>query len=130
MNVASDFLFAYGTLMRRFDNPFASKLRDASVYRGKGFFSGLLYRISWYPGAVYTAGIDERVYGEIYQLIDPITVLGELDEYEDVTENESESLYLRKTVMVTLEDGSILPCWTYLYNQPIEGLELIEKGRF
>ncbi|WP_149241544.1 gamma-glutamylcyclotransferase family protein [Dyadobacter sp. 32] len=125
----SDFLFTYGTLMQRFGNPFASKLRKASVFHGNGYFPGLLYRVSWYPGAIYMAGTDQRVYGEIYRVTDS-GLWKDLDAYEDVLENESESLYLRKIVMVTMEDGTSLDCWTYLYNQSVTGLEKMEGGRF
>jgi gamma-glutamylcyclotransferase (GGCT)/AIG2-like uncharacterized protein YtfP len=130
MNSGAVFLFTYGTLMNRFDNPFATRLRSASVYRGEGSIPGSLYRISWYPGALYQDGVDQRVYGEIYELIAPAELLSELDEYEDVMEDESNSLYLRKIVPVVLPDQTILPCWAYLYNQPVDGLEQINTGRF
>jgi gamma-glutamylcyclotransferase (GGCT)/AIG2-like uncharacterized protein YtfP len=130
MNSGAVFLFTYGTLMQKFDNTFATRLRSASIYHGEGSIPGLLYRISWYPGALYQQGLDQRVYGEVYELMAPTDLLRELDEYEDVLDDESQSLYLRKIVPVLLTDQSTLHCWAYLYNQPVAGLEQIKSGRF
>jgi gamma-glutamylcyclotransferase (GGCT)/AIG2-like uncharacterized protein YtfP len=130
METEPSYLFTYGTLMKRFDNPFAIRLKNASTYLDEGHFPGLLYQVSWYPGAVYQSGLEQRVYGEIYQLTDAANLLIELDDYEDVRTEESQSLYLRKIVTVTLTDLSTLPCWIYLYNQPVEGLRQIAGGKF
>lgn len=130
MDEPSDLLFTYGTLMQRFKNPFAVRLRELSVYLGKGTFSGQLYRVSWYPCAVYQKENSALVHGEIYQLLDATRLLKDLDEYEDVLEDESESLYLRKQIPIMLEGGTVLSCWTYVYNRSVEGLELIADGRF
>ena len=130
MNSGSDFLFVYGTLMHGFDNPFASRIRALSSYQGKGFFQGMLYRISWYPGAVYDKTVEEKVHGEVFRLSEDEGLLPLLDEYEDVLEDESGSLYLRKLVPITLSNKRIVLCWTYLYNQATEGLEIIPGGNF
>ncbi len=130
MKAQSDFLFTYGTLMCGFDNPFSKQLRSLSSYHGQGWFPGLLYRISWYPGALYTANGQERVYGEIYRLNDPATLLPALDDYEDVFEDESAGLYVRKIIPVIHSDQSVLPCWVYLYNRSCENLEVIQGGNF
>ena len=130
MTQGPDFLFTYGTLMRPFENPFARQLRSSSSFHSEGSFPGLLYRVSWYPGAVYRRELKTMVYGEIYKLNDPATLLPALDEYEDVLENESESLYLRRVIPVVLPDQSVLHCWVYLYNQAVDELELIEGGYF
>jgi gamma-glutamylcyclotransferase (GGCT)/AIG2-like uncharacterized protein YtfP len=122
-------LFTYGTLMQSFDNTYAKKLRKHTGYIGKGTFPGRLYRVEWYPGAVYEECASTLVFGEIYT-IPELSVLKELDEYEDVLEDEKTSLYLRKIVPVTLEDGSLLDCWVYLYNQPTGHLPIISNGRF
>ncbi|MCF2489825.1 gamma-glutamylcyclotransferase [Dyadobacter sp. CY347] len=130
MDQHATYLFTYGTLMQGFDNPFAENLRANSVYEGKGYFPGLLYLISWYPGAVFNANAPLRVHGEIYKLMYPKALIAELDDYEDVFEGEKSSLYLRKTVPVTTENNDSIHCWVYLYNQSVAGLSLIEDGRF
>ncbi|MCE6990550.1 gamma-glutamylcyclotransferase [Dyadobacter sp. CY323] len=123
------YLFTYGTLKKGFKNPFAETLRFASVFEGEGYFNGRLYLISWYPGAVYDEMETAKVHGEAYRLTDT-EILWELDEYEEVLGDEASSLYLRKVVTVTLQNGSEVPCWTYLYNQSVDGLPLISDGRF
>ncbi|KAA0990838.1 gamma-glutamylcyclotransferase family protein [Dyadobacter aurulentus] len=122
-------LFTYGTLKRGFDNPFAQKLHANASYVGKGFFHGKLYKIDWYPGAVYEPGSAGKVYGDIFQIQDP-ELLRELDEYEEVLEDEAASLYIRREIPIFIENESTMPCWTYLFNQPVQDLGLIESGIF
>ncbi|WP_342084721.1 gamma-glutamylcyclotransferase family protein [Dyadobacter sp. OTU695] len=122
-------LFTYGTLMQGFDNPYARKLRLSSNYIGKGHFNGKLFRVEWYPGALYEPDAPTMVYGEIYHLNAP-EILEELDEYEDVLENEEASLYVRKVVPVRNSQEMVIPCWVYLYNKPVSDLPLIEDGCF
>ncbi|KAA6440304.1 gamma-glutamylcyclotransferase [Dyadobacter flavalbus] len=126
----SEYLFTYGTLMKGFDNPFARILQDASEYDGNGHFPGLLYLVSWYPGAVYLKENPSKVYGEIYRLSEQKELLKQLDEYEDVFENEKDSLYLRKVIPVTRTNGGIIHCWAYLYNQQVHDLPVIPEGDF
>jgi gamma-glutamylcyclotransferase (GGCT)/AIG2-like uncharacterized protein YtfP len=122
-------LFTYGTLMQAFDNPYARKLRLSSKYIGKGYFNGKLFRVEWYPGALYEPDAPTLVHGEIYQLNSP-EILEELDEYEDVMKDEAASLYVRKVVPVRNNQGVSIPCWVYLYNRPVSDLPLIGDGYF
>ncbi|GAB3169171.1 gamma-glutamylcyclotransferase family protein [Telluribacter humicola] len=124
------FLFVYGTLMRGFENPFANLLRQHATWMGEGTMTGLLYRISWYPGAVFVDDPKYRVFGEVYEIINPDVLLQELDAYEDVSPIESESQYLRRKVPVQLTTGETLECWTYLFNKSVTGLEQIIGGNF
>ena len=124
------YLFTYGTLMQGFDNPFATQLHENSIYEGKGHFPGMLYLISWYPGAIYDANAGSNVHGDIFRLSSPETLIPQLDEYEDVFEDEKSSLYLRKSIAVTTESSMSINCWVYLYNQSVAGLEHISDGRF
>lgn len=124
------FLFVYGTLMQGFQNPFALKLGQFSSFVGPGTFPGKLYRVSWYPGAVYLPDNSGTVFGEIYRLTDPETLLPMLDEYEEVHSDPDRSLYLRQIIPVIANNGAIFPCWTYIYNQSAEGLQEITDGKF
>lgn len=126
----AQYLFVYGTLMRGYDNPFAAALRTGAEWVGEGSFSGKLYRLDWYPGALYLPGNELRVWGEVYQIFDFEKLIPDLDQYEDVMDDEAASLYLRRQVPVQLVDGQLLDCWTYLYNQPTEHLAIIKGGRF
>lgn len=115
--------------MQAFDNPYARKLRLSSNYIGKGYFSGKLFRVEWYPGALYEPDAPTRVHGEIYQL-HSLEILKELDKYEDVLENEAASLYVRKVVPVRDGQEVVRDCWVYLYNKPVSDLPLILDGYF
>ena len=130
MPTDTDFLFTYGTLMQGFPNPFAQRLHSLSTFEGSGTFPGLLYKISWFPGAVFKENSESQIHGEVYRLTNKDILLKELDEYEDVFDDEVKSLYLRKIIPVKMQDGSLLPCWVYLYNQEIKNLEKIESGNF
>jgi len=130
MESPTPYLFVYGTLMRGFDNPFAAQLRAKATFIAEGFFSGSLYRVSWYPGAVYEPKSPTKVHGEIYQLLDFQKLIQQLDDYEEVKELDSQSLYLRRQVPIQAENGAILFCWTYLYNQSLAGATLLPDGRF
>jgi gamma-glutamylcyclotransferase (GGCT)/AIG2-like uncharacterized protein YtfP len=130
MRTNPEYLFTYGTLMSAFKNPFSAKLSEHANCIGPGSFPGKLYRISWYPGAVYQAGVQEKVYGEIYQINESANIWPELDDYEEIQKDETLSLYVRRQIPVLFPDGSTLKCWTYLYNQSTAGLPLIENGQF
>ncbi|MCF2446063.1 gamma-glutamylcyclotransferase [Dyadobacter sp. CY345] len=130
MAADTKFLFTYGTLMRGFPNPFAQRLHSLSTFEGSGTFPGLLYKISWYPGAIYDEDADSQVYGEIYRLEEKEILLKELDEYEDVLEDEILSLYVRKIIPIRMQDGTLISCWVYLYNQDLSSLLKIESGNF
>lgn len=130
MTFPPEYLFVYGTLMKGFTNPFAEKLNKLSVFVGNGSFPGLLYQVDWYPGAVYSEKSDFAVFGEIYKMQNPPELLKELDEYEDVFEDESVSLYVRRAIPIKTENQKFLDCWVYLYNQPVADLALIESGNF
>ena len=125
-----NYLFVYGTLMRGHNNSFAEKLHSLCDFEGNGYFSGLLYRIGWYPGAVHDYKSHFKVHGEIYKIQDSQDLIAELDDYEDVFEDESASLYVRRTISVTKADGSIVDCWVYLYNQSVADLPQIGSGSF
>ena len=124
------YLFTYGTLMHGFSNPFAQRLHTLSTFSGKGSFPGTLYKIDWYPGAVYEAENQHRIYGEVYKITAPEILFPELDEYEDVFEDAEKSLYLRKIIPVLMSDGLALNCYTYIYNQDVSNLEIIKSGNF
>ena len=130
MKSGAEYLFVYGTLMQGYENPFAQNLQEMSVFEGNGSFPGILYAVSWYPGAVYFEGSKTPVYGEVYQMLNVPELLRQLDEYEDVFEDESISLYLRRVVPVSFGNGETIDCWAYLYNQPVDGFQEIEGGSF
>jgi gamma-glutamylcyclotransferase (GGCT)/AIG2-like uncharacterized protein YtfP len=130
MTTSPEYLFVYGTLMKGFSNPFSEKLSTFSSFVGNGSFPGLLYLVSWYPGAVYSQESDFAVFGEVYHIPNSSGLMNELDEYEDVFEDESVSLYVKRIIPVKMWDNTSLDCWVYLYNQPVTDLKQIESGCF
>ncbi|HEV7381698.1 MAG TPA: gamma-glutamylcyclotransferase family protein [Dyadobacter sp.] len=126
--MTSDYLFVYGTLMQGFNNPFAEKLRQSASFEGYGRVAGILYQITWYPGAIYLPDASATIYGEIYKLAPNTGLLAELDEYEDVCEDQG--LYRRIKVPVLTKNERTIHCWIYVYNQSVGGLRQIESGDF
>ncbi len=116
--------------MRGFDNLFAIRLRAEASFVAEGTFAGRLYRVVWYPAAIHEADGGQEVHGEIYKMTNPTTLLAALDQYEEITEEEKTSLYLRREVPVTTTNGRVLSCQVYLYNRPTVDLSLIEGGKF
>jgi gamma-glutamylcyclotransferase (GGCT)/AIG2-like uncharacterized protein YtfP len=52
-----------------------------------------------------------------------------LDAYEGYNERWPEnSLFIRKQVSATKENGSTIECWIYLFNQSLENAKLIPSG--
>lgn len=123
----TDLLFVYGTLRHNARNEYAAYVRERSIYVGTGQLPGRLYRIDWFPGAIYDPTATTFVVGDILQLHQPTELLAYLDEYEDVTPDGS-GIFVRR--LVTLQTDGPLTAWTYLFNQPTENLSLIGGGDF
>jgi gamma-glutamylcyclotransferase (GGCT)/AIG2-like uncharacterized protein YtfP len=123
-------LFAYGTLMRGFREDWQRRVGAELV--GTGTIRANLYDLGEYPGArVLGAESGRRVSGELYRLRDPELALKTLDEYEEFSPlKPSKSLFIRKLVLVTLEDGRKKRAWAYLYNRGIADAKLIPTGRY
>jgi gamma-glutamylcyclotransferase (GGCT)/AIG2-like uncharacterized protein YtfP len=129
--MTSDRLFVYGTLMRGFDHPMAKLLSRSADFIGEARCRGRLYRVKHYPGLVLSDDANDLVFGEVYQLRQPIELLREFDMYEACGEGFAEPTeYLRQMLSVTLGDGAVSEVWTYVYNWPVAHLERIESGRF
>ncbi len=93
------------------------------VFWGIGTFSGKLYDLGRYPGAVASTEDSDRVVGEIYRL-EPVTnVLGRLDEYEG-------NLFRREQLPARLEGKRKINTWIYLYQGPVDALRRIPSGDY
>ena len=129
--MTSDLLFVYGTLMRGYAHPMARLLSANADFIGEASCRGRLYRVKHYPGLVLSDDAGERVFGELYRLRAVEDLLREFDMYEACGEGFPEpTQYLRRTLPVTLADGTESEAWTYIYNWPVEALARIESGRF
>ncbi|MGA7069934.1 gamma-glutamylcyclotransferase family protein [Bradyrhizobium sp.] len=129
--MTSDLLFVYGTLMRGYVHPMARLLSANADFLGEVSCRGRLYRVKHYPGLVLSGAAADVVFGELYRLRVADDLLREFDMYEACGEGFAEpTQYVRRTLPVTLADGSISEAWTYIYNWPVTDLARIESGRF
>jgi gamma-glutamylcyclotransferase (GGCT)/AIG2-like uncharacterized protein YtfP len=125
----ADLVFFYGTLMTPFDRPGRRRVEQFLSYVGRGTIAGALFDLGIYPAAVPAA--DGRVWGEVYEMTQPVAVLQSLDEIEGFRVDEPESsLYMRVETPVTLEDGRSVLAWAYFYNAPLGRAERIESGDY
>ena len=122
--LATDRVFAYGTLMAGFSH---RPLLDPAIFEGYGRIRGCLYDFGEYPGVVLDG--TGWVVGELYHVPDLAARLGRLDreEWYDPADPAG-SLYVRRSAAVTLADGSARDAWAYVYNGPPGRGSRIESG--
>lgn len=128
----SDLVFVYGTLRRSVRPDIHERFLGARAkLLGSGTVQGRLWKVSWYPALTRSSSQEDRVIGELFQLGDKARMLAELDDFEvcDLT-NPAKSEYTRELLEVTLEDGSKVQAWGYLYLGSTDDLERIESGDF
>lgn len=119
-------IFSYGTLDRtRF---FSDLFRAGEIrYVGKGKIRAKLYDLGEYPGAVEDK--ESYVHGRVYEVKNIERVLPMFDEYEEFHPNKPEtSLFIRKDIWVTMENGESLRAFVYLYNKAVERKKAIPTG--
>lgn len=130
MTEQQTYLFVYGTLLKDAANLMTTYLLEKGTLVGKGFFTGQMYAIDFFPGAIYDPDLSSLVYGELFLLKDGHRVLSVLDEYEQfIPSRPEESLFVRKEIPIQLQETSQM-AWTYLFNQPTHRFPLIESGDF
>jgi len=112
----SERLFIYGTL-----HPDRAPREIASVASrltpvGRAKIHARLLNLGEYPGIVLDANA-ASIPGELFIVPDGAT-LAALDAYEGYwPDDPAGSLFLRTKAVVTLDDGSEIPCWVYVYNR-------------
>jgi gamma-glutamylcyclotransferase (GGCT)/AIG2-like uncharacterized protein YtfP len=126
----ADFVFFYGTLMTPFNRPGRLRVDPKMAFAGRGTIRAALFDLGIYPAAVPTHD-GSTVWGEVYEMLDPATVLATLDEIEGYRAAEPErSLYIRVLTDVALDDDGHLPAWAYFYNAPLGRAQRIESGNY
>ncbi len=94
-------------------------------------YQGKLYKVDYYPGAVPSDDPNDAVQGEVYLLHQADVALPLLDQYEEFGPDFPEpNEYIRLKQTVALKNGRTVTAWVYLYNHPIENLELIKSANF
>jgi gamma-glutamylcyclotransferase (GGCT)/AIG2-like uncharacterized protein YtfP len=123
-------VFFYGTLMTPFNRPGRQRVDPKLRFAGRGTITAALFDLGIYPAAVPTND-GGRVWGEVYETLDPSFVLATLDEIEGYRANEPErSLYTRVLTDVTLDNGQVQKAWAYFYNAPLGRAQRIESGDY
>lgn len=119
--MSSEHLWVYGTLRHGCDNLHARLLRDGARYVGPARVQARLYRIDWYPGVRLGGAPDDRVLGDLFELLD-LAVLPALDRYEGPEE------YRRVEAEAELESGNHIRCWVYEYILGVDESRRIASG--
>jgi len=132
-------LFVYGTLLADANHAMGSLLRRHATRIGTGSIRARLYivpdpfdRTNAYPGAMPSGDASERVYGEVYAISgDSGRLLATLDEFEHCSQERPEPHeFMRRTVPVTMQDGTSLPATVYLYTWDVSRARFVPGGRF
>lgn len=124
-----DLVFFYGTLMAGFDRRRRAGIDDKLRYIGRGSIEGALFDLGLYPAAVPAS--EGLVWGEVYEMTDPVTVLAALDDIEGYRHDDPDrSLYRREQADVALPDGTSARAWVYFYNAPLGRASRIASGDY
>lgn len=122
-------VFFYGTLMAGFDRRRRAGIDSKLAYVGRGSILAALFDLGIYPAAV--PAYEGRVWGEVYRMTDPGTVLAALDDIEGYRPDDPDrSLYMRGEADVTLADGTHSRAWVYFYNAPLGQAPRIPSGDY
>lgn len=125
----AELAFFYGTLMTGFDRRRRAGIESKLRYVGRGWIRAALFDLGIYPAAIPSS--EGRVWGEVYEMLEPGPVLAVLDEIEGYSpEDPHRSLYTRELVPATLEDGRTVDVWVYFYNAPLGQAPLIASGDY
>jgi gamma-glutamylcyclotransferase (GGCT)/AIG2-like uncharacterized protein YtfP len=134
---ASQYLFAYGTLMSvaevaRMGADQRARLKREGESLGPATIAGRLYDLGPYPALVSPlGGVSGRVYGEVFRLADAGASLAWLDAYEGIVEGAPEkSEYERALRTVRIASGDELAAWVYLYRRSVAEARRLVEGRW
>ncbi len=130
-NVTAGHLFVYGTLMRRFQNAAAIRLRRDASFIGAATLNGQLFNLGAYPGVLLSRNARTLVHGEVFRLSGNGQLLQFLDRYESCAQDDPQPhLYRREITLVRLAGGEHLPVWVYALIEAPARLYAIPTGRF
>lgn len=131
VNDVHQYLFVYGTLRKNCQHPMYTTLTQHAELYSDAWFNGKLFMLSDYPCAIPSAYLEDRVLGELYQLIHPDLLLDRLDTYEECGEQNPEPKeYVREKRLVHSANGNAIEAWIYIYNRPVDDLDQIPSGDF
>ena len=88
-----------------------------------------MFDLGLYPAVIPAS--DGRIWGEVYEMTEPATVLAALDDIEGYRHDDPDrSLYTRSRTDVTLPDGGAAQAWVYFYNAPLGKAPRIASGDY
>lgn len=126
-----NYLFIYGTLMKELRSNLFFDFENYLSFIGKAYYYGKLFEIRDYPGVIPSSNKKDKVYGEVYEIIDMNFVENHLDEYEGYgLKFAGQEEYIRTMVYVHMKNYSRKRCWIYLYNRPIHHYQRIIDGKY
>ena len=127
--MATEFIFVYGTLRKQMASDMYHVMANHCEYFSEGVMQGALYEVCGYPGAIESSDVNDKVFGELYKILDRKLVLALLDEYEECSDSFSmPHEYSRKLLSVELTGGGSVVAWVYLYNHDVSNLRQIISG--
>jgi gamma-glutamylcyclotransferase (GGCT)/AIG2-like uncharacterized protein YtfP len=125
----AQFLFVYGTLLRRSPHPMARALAQQARFVGEAAVAGRLFDLGRFPGMTEPSGAEDRVFGDLYELADGSTTLQDLDVYEEV-ESPLPAFFDRQSAGAILADGTRVQAWVYWYRGKVAEARRIASGRY
>jgi gamma-glutamylcyclotransferase (GGCT)/AIG2-like uncharacterized protein YtfP len=124
-------LFVYGTLRTDSRHAMATFLTGRATFLGRGTVPGRLYDLGPYPGLTAPQTPDERVRGEVHQLLDADATLAALDAYEGCSPpGGAPGLYERVLMGAALDSGEVVTVWTYRYCGPLDRARHLPSGEY
>lgn len=127
----TEYLFLYGTLLTgRPPDEVVGALKSLRRV-GPAHVRGRLYDLGEYPGAILTPPTKKRIRGEIFEVPAQRAILNALDNYEEFDPtNLKDSLFVRTRASATLQNGSKVECWIYVYNDDPGTAPLLTGGTY
>ncbi len=116
----ADYLFVYGTLIRRLRHPMHRRMLRYASYLCDAVAEGELFDLGAYPAMRPGAG---RVWGELYRIEDFTPLFRTLDRYEG-------SEYERRKIPVRCDGEERVDAWAYLYRHPLPPSRRIASGSY
>lgn len=130
-NANDQLLFAYGTLRRTLVPTKLKAIVNHFVDYAEGYVYGKLYEVNGYPGLIDSDNQNEKVFGDVFTLINAEKILYKLDAYEEcLPHSPYPHEYKREKRLVNLTGGKQVEAWVYLYNYDVARLFQIKSGDY